>query len=304
VITNVEDRVVQRAAVLILQPLLDPLFDARSFGYRPRVGHFHALATAEVSSIGEQRRFWLVEDVQDAFRNIPVQRLLQVVKKFLPADDLVDFLGRIVRGKNLPGLRQGGSLSPLMFNLYLHHALDRPWRQKYPQLPLLRYADDLLVLCRSEAEARDAHGYLDGLLRPAGLPLGKGLDRAVQKLNPKVAVPWLGFDVRRGRKRLRFSIGAEAWDGLALKLDALHAKPDTPLRAIETVVGWLAARGPCYDPRDRDRVVPRVESLARERAFDEIPGRRELRRCWEQSGRRWDDLRRDEATGRRSLVEG
>jgi hypothetical protein len=180
-----------------------------------------------------------------------------------------------------------------MLNLYLHHALDRPWRRKHPDLPLFRYADDLLVLGASGSEARDAHGSLESLLRPAGLPLKRGVDAAVQKLSTRNPLSWLGFDIKRGKQELAFTIGTEAWEPLALRLDELHTKPDAPLRAIETVVGWLDARGPCYRPRDPDGVIRRVESLAQERAFDEIPGRRELLGCWERSHQRWADLRDD-----------
>lgn len=56
VLLNIQDRVVQRAVILILQPVLDPLFDARSFGYRPDLGHLHALAHAEHLALSERRR--------------------------------------------------------------------------------------------------------------------------------------------------------------------------------------------------------------------------------------------------------
>jgi RNA-directed DNA polymerase len=67
VLLNIEDRVVQRAIVLILQPLLDPLFDSRSLGYMPNLGHLHALAMAEQLTVTQRRRIWVTEDIEDAF---------------------------------------------------------------------------------------------------------------------------------------------------------------------------------------------------------------------------------------------
>ena len=96
VLLNIEDRVVQRAIVLILQPLLDPLFDPRSLGYRPKLGHLHALAVAEQLTTAQRRMVWLAEDIEDAFLHVPLSRLLQVVGKLLPDNDLLGLLERVL----------------------------------------------------------------------------------------------------------------------------------------------------------------------------------------------------------------
>src|SRR5205823_1907836 len=114
------DRIVQRACVEILQPILDPLFDARSFGYRPRRSPQHALALAEQLARSESRWMWVAVDIKDAFGSVPLQRLLDITKKYLPDDKLIAFLKTVVGGAKLPGLRQDGPLSPLLLNLYLH----------------------------------------------------------------------------------------------------------------------------------------------------------------------------------------
>src|SRR5207249_3057897 len=195
VLSNVEDRVVERAVVSILQPLLDPQFDDRSFGYPPRRGMQHALAQAERHVPKEQRRVWLTEDAKDAFLNVPLSRLLQVVRGLLPADDLIELIKRVLGGNKVPGLRQGGPLSPLMLNLYLDHFLDGPWRCDQPKLPLLRVADDLLVPCRSEAQARKARAELERLLVPAGMPLKGTEATAICVLCADIPVDWLGVAI-------------------------------------------------------------------------------------------------------------
>ena len=199
VLSNIEDRLVEKAIVLVLQPLLDALFDDRSYGYRPGRGHLNALAEVERLALQEQRRVWLTEDVQDAFLHVPVPRLLQVLRKLLPADGLIGLLERVLAPGMLPGLRQGGPLSPLMLNVYLNHVLDRPWRRDHPGLPLVRFADDLLVCCRTEPQARMARAGLERLLVPAG-DAAQG-DGGLGGPRPGAADPidWLGFSFFKPR---------------------------------------------------------------------------------------------------------
>jgi hypothetical protein len=292
VLMNIADRVVQRAIVLILQPVLDPLFDARSFGYRPKISHLHALALAERLTLSRRRPVWAIDDLQDAFRHVPVPRLFQVVRKLLPADDLLGLLQVVLPAQELPGLRQGGSLSPLMLNTYLHHVLDRPWRRDRPRLPLIRVADDLLVLCRTEDEAHDACGHLRHLLRPTGMPLKGTPEAAVRRLDDGDAADWLGFRIRQPARGLAFEIAERSWERLATHLALAHSKSDAPVRAILTVKQWLNQRGPCYTSSDRERVCRRIIELARAQAFEEVPGRQELRQHWQRAYARWRKLRR------------
>jgi hypothetical protein len=73
-IQSILDRVVQHAAVVVLQPLLDPLFDEYSFGYRPRRSRLDALIVAEQVALKEKRRVWVATDIRDAFVHVPVPR--------------------------------------------------------------------------------------------------------------------------------------------------------------------------------------------------------------------------------------
>jgi retron-type reverse transcriptase len=173
-IQSVEDRVVQRAVVEIVQPLLDPLFDSRSFGFRPKKGPLRALATAERLHTDRGLGVWVSADIRNAFPSVPLDRLAAVLRKYTPDDDWLAFLDAVVRSDKTPGLRQGGPLSPLLLNLYLHHTLDRVWRRRHPNIPLLRFADDILLLCRTTKRARTAYRELADLLQPAGFVLKEG----------------------------------------------------------------------------------------------------------------------------------
>jgi RNA-directed DNA polymerase len=158
-IRNVEDRVVERAIVQVIQPFFDPTFAPESFGYRPGRGREHALAHAEAMAEATGSWVWVLDDVQDAFDNVRTGRLLDVVRKRLGADDMVELIRVVVDGGATRGIPQGSSLSPLLLNTYLDHLLDRPWAKQQPATPLIRVADDLLVLARDGQAAQEAHAH-------------------------------------------------------------------------------------------------------------------------------------------------
>jgi hypothetical protein len=282
--------------VEILQPYLDPLFDPHSFAYRPRRGVLHALAHAWHYFHSEGRGVWVTADLRDAFHRVPLSRLLQVLKRYVFADDVVEFVGRVLGGAKNPGLRQGGPLSPLLLNLFLHHHLDGKWRRLHPDIRLLRYADDVLLMCRTQAEARKAHDDLVELLLPAGM-LVKGDRRSdVVTLTSERPALWLGFHFeKRGQKGLRVLVAEKSWEGLAENLDEAHDAPNSPVAAVLTIKGWVSGKGPCFKYTDPDQAWDRIAATARSLAFDEIPGRQKVKDWWQRAYARWCRLRQDVA---------
>lgn len=293
VLLNIADRVVQRAVVIILQPLLDALFDTRSFGYRPKQGHLHALALGEYLTVCQGRRVWITQDIKDAFGHVPVSRLLQVVNKILPDAALLDLLDRILTAYGVKGLPQGGPLSPLMLNTYCNHVLDRPWRRKLPRLPMLRVADDLLITCYSEKQAVKAHEVLTQLLLPAGLPLKYNSQNALHDLGEGVIATWLGFNLSKTKGGLAAEIGIKSWDRLEECLAVAHTKSDSPVRAIHTIKHWLDQRGPCYPWSDRDEACQKIIDCAHQQGFEELPTIQELKQRWQGGYARWCRLRKE-----------
>jgi hypothetical protein len=91
--------------------------------------------------------------VRDVFEQVPHLRLLDALRRHDLAGDFLEPVAVEIVNDAGRGLRQGGSLSPLLLSAYLDHHLDRPWEEAHPGTPLTRYADDLLVLARSRAEA-------------------------------------------------------------------------------------------------------------------------------------------------------
>jgi retron-type reverse transcriptase len=147
---NIVDRVVQRAVLQVLEPVLDPRFVDNSFGFRPRRGREQALARVEHLARHHQRWHWVTEDLQDAFDNVPLRRLEDILQQHLPEPRLRGLLARMLHTGRKRGLRQGGALSPLLLNVYLDHFLDRRWQQQQPDVPLLRVA----TICCCSAQPR------------------------------------------------------------------------------------------------------------------------------------------------------
>ncbi|OAI45547.1 hypothetical protein AYO44_12850 [Planctomycetaceae bacterium SCGC AG-212-F19] len=289
---SIFDRVVQRSCFTVLDPFLDPLFSDHSLGFRRRRGRFDALALAEWYFEVEGRAFWVTADVKDAFLNVPLSQLLQIVKKYLIDDTLVELVGRLVGGSKTSGLRQGGSLSPLLLNLYLHHHLDRKWKKKHPDIPLIRVADDLLLCCKTRSEAKQARAELAKFLLPAGMKL-KGDEQAdIRAMTKNEPAEWLGFRITRTKQnRLRVRIAEKAWDRLPKKLYLMHEKPDSPLRAGEMILAWLNEMGPCYKHENYEEVYARIIATAQELAFDELPAFEVVKERWQRAYALWRRLR-------------
>jgi RNA-directed DNA polymerase len=249
-IPTVIDRFVQRASVQTVQPYLEPIQDDHSFGFRAHVDSNRALARAEELAVQEDRWVWLTEDLRDAFNHVPQRRLLDVVRVYLPEPKMLVLLERIVLTASGRGLRQGGNLSPLLLNLYLHHFLDAPWRKHHADVPLLRWADDVLVLCRDREEARQVYHGLRALLLPAGMQLKGGWDQALHDLGRGASAEWLGYRFSRSGTGLNVSTTEKAWKHLSEKLELAHEKDDSPIRAVQTILGWVGQMGPCFSSTD------------------------------------------------------
>lgn len=192
----------KRAIVQVIQPLLAPGFEDLSFGFLSGRGRLHALAHAERLTVGQERTVWLVQDLKDAFDRVPRQRALDLLRKRLPNEQLLDSIALVKNNGSKRGLLQGAPLSPLILNVFLDHLKDKVWEKLHPGLPSLRTADDTLVLYRSKEEARKAHEELQRILVPTGMMLKHAPQRAIRNLATGDNAQWLGFDIRLGKRGL------------------------------------------------------------------------------------------------------
>jgi retron-type reverse transcriptase len=280
---GVIDRVVGKAALRILSPLLDPGFDEFSFGFRPNEGDrargvIGAVATAIALAENQERWVWVADDLSNAFDEVPINPLMDALTGRVRSDAVMRFI-RSILGNRQRGIRQGHPLSPLLLNVFLDHHLDRRWRRPFSDIPLIRYADDILLLARSQEEAVVAHDALARLVRPIGMQLkhhGKHMpvDLRVGQLE------WLGFELCRPQQDVELRTSFGELDCLKGDLQKLHEKADAPIRAAQVIDGWIAARGPSYEFDDRATVVSLLANISHECGFDQPPGSKRLFSLW------------------------
>jgi ribonuclease HI len=291
VLQDAQDRVIQRAILQVIQPMLEPLFARDSYGSRPHRDRWQALARAEAVARQHGAYVWVLADLRDAFEQVPIGRLLDVVRRHLPADDLLQLIETVIRRPDRhKGLRQGGNLSPAMMNVYLDQFLDRPWHRQHPHLPLIRVVDDLLILCRTAEEAQQAYAELHRLLAPAGMPLKNTGSPPITDLTREDA-GWLGYLLRWRNQRIEAHLTPACWDGLHKSLAEPHGQPHPEQRATMAILEWVAQLGPCYPHADVEEVYAGIRQRAEEQSYYEPPSYRRVRSYWQRAYARWAKLR-------------
>lgn len=184
-IPAVRDRVAQSAVAQLLEPVFEAEFEDCSFAYRQ--GRSVKRALERVARLRDEGYVWVVDaDITAFFDNIDHDLLLREVARLVKDEGLLRLLrlwleaevqeedGRLTRMTQ--GVPQGSPVSPLLANLFLDHLDDA---MLDADLRLVRYADDFLVLCRSEARARDALALTEGVLERLRLRLNPAKTRVV-----------------------------------------------------------------------------------------------------------------------------
>lgn len=294
-IQNLEDRVVCRGVKQVLEPILDPMFTPNSFGYRPRRNRSHAMLRAIDVALSQRRLVWVRADIKDAFDHVPLQPVLDLIQRHLPSEELQRFLGRCLYGDQRKlGLLQGSSFSPLCLNLYLHHKLDRAWRKRCPQIPLIRYADDIVLLARSLREAKKARQSLDYLVTSAGMNLKVTDDLSVCNLRRGERATFLGFDCGLVDGQIDVTVAQHSIEKLKDRLLELEGDPNAPKAAKKRLDDWFASQAAAYSERHARSIVREFVRCLREiridrKTVDDVPlGRqRDWLAKWEQSHKKW-----------------
>ncbi len=161
-IPTVSDRIAQMVVKKYLEPILEPHFHPDSYGYRPRKSAIQAL---EVARKRCWKYDWVIDlDIKGFFDNIDHELMMRAVEKHTKEPWILLYVKRWLEASaqdkhgNLTkrdlGTPQGGVISPLLANLFLHYAFDEWMKRKYPHNPFERYADDLVVHCKTEKEAK------------------------------------------------------------------------------------------------------------------------------------------------------
>jgi group II intron reverse transcriptase/maturase len=208
-IAAVRDRIVQAALKIVLEPVFEADFAECSFGFRPKRSAHDALQVL-VDEAWRGRR-WVVEtDIANCFSAIPHDKLMQAVEERISDRTVLALLRAMLRAgvledgrvrREVTGTPQGGPLSPLLCNVYLHR-LDRVWDPREHGV-LVRYCDDLVVMCSTRRQAEDALARLTTVLAQLGLELKAAKTRIVHLTEGKDAegFDFLGFHHRWVRAR-------------------------------------------------------------------------------------------------------
>lgn len=203
------DRVVQAALKTVIEPVFEADFLPCSFGFRPKRGPHDALQVLIDEAWGGRR--WVVEsDISPCFEKIPHDRLIQAIEERICDRHVLKLLRALLRSGvmedgvvrgSVTGTPQGGVVSPLLANVYLHR-LDRAWQTEGTGV-LVRYADDLLVMCRTRQEADRALEALGAILADLGLRLKASKTRTVHLREEGEGLDFLGFHHRWVRAESR-----------------------------------------------------------------------------------------------------
>ena len=206
-IPTVRDRVVQTALKLVIEPIFEADFLPCSFGFRPRRAQHDALQVL-VDEAWQGRRWVAETDIASCFEAIPHSGLVSAIEERIVDRHVLKLLRALLRAgvmedgavrRPVTGTPQGGALSPLLANVYLHR-LDREWQARGHGV-LCRYCDDLVVMCRTRAEAEAALRALGSLLAELGLDLKHAKTRIVHLQEDGEGIDFLGFHHRWVRAR-------------------------------------------------------------------------------------------------------
>jgi RNA-directed DNA polymerase len=204
-IPAVRDRVVQAAAKIVLEPIFEADMLECSYGFRPRRSAHDALqAVIDEAWRGRQ---WVVEtDIANCFEAIPHDRLMTAIEERVSDRHVLKLLRAMLRAgvmqdgsvrRTDTGTPQGGVLSPVLCNVYLHR-LDRQWAERGTGV-LIRYADDLVVMCRTRQEAERALRAVRAILAELGLQTKDAKTRIVHLREGGEGFDFLGFHHRHVR---------------------------------------------------------------------------------------------------------
>jgi RNA-directed DNA polymerase len=172
-IPTVGDRVAQMVVKMELEPKVEPLFHPDSYGYRPKKSALDAVGTCRERC---WRYDWVVDlDIRGFFDNIDHSLMMHAVRKHTDSPWMLLYIERwlkapvqaedgtlIARDRGTP---QGGVISPLLANIFLHHVFDEWMKGEHPDCPFERYADDVVIHCRSKEQAMAVRASVEARLR-------------------------------------------------------------------------------------------------------------------------------------------
>ena len=276
-IPTVADRIAQMVAKAYFEPTVEPHFLPDSYGYRPGKSAIDAVAVTRKRC---WRYDWVLEfDIKGLFDNIDHNLLMRAVRKHTDTKWVILYIERWLKApfqmpdgekiERISGTPQGGVISPVLSNLFLHYVFDVWMSRKRPQNPWSRYADDGIAHCRSQEEAIELLTQLKARFEECGLELHpektcivycKDDDR--REVHQETKFDFLGYTFRPRRSKNRhgkffinFTPGVSRKSSKAMRLKIrqwrMHLKPDKAIEDLSrmfnpVIRGWINYFGRFY----------------------------------------------------------
>ena len=235
------DRVVAKAVLQQISPVIDKQFDPRSHGGRPNLGPPFTLATA-AKAIAAGKTFVVAADIKDAFPSLPTESALACLEKLLGNTNANLELAKVsVRGhlghKRMLGIGQGSPLSPLVFNCFMHEWVDSTVPLD-SEVVYVRYLDNLYAFGNEASRPLQLMEAIKAGLARHGMTLNIDPVRDLKK----EILPILGYQTEAPEGRITLAGSKKALTQLTVALEEAFNKPNPQLAGKQAIESWLGSQ--------------------------------------------------------------
>jgi RNA-directed DNA polymerase len=275
-IPTVADRIAQMTVKMYFEPRVEPFFYPDSYGYRPGKS---ALEAIRITRRRCWKYHWIIEyDIKGLFDNIDHELLMRAVRKHTDCKWIILYLERWLKApfkdkdgliERKAGTPQGGVISPVLANLFLHYVFDKWMKTNFPQNPWARYADDGIVHAKTKVEADNLLEKLEQRFKACKLELHPDKTRIVYCKDddrrgnyPEIKFDFLGYTFRPRRSKNRYgkhfinftpAVSNKSCKAIRQVIRGwrIHLKPDKELIDISrmfnpAIRGWINYYGCFY----------------------------------------------------------